>query len=1363
MDSKIGEQADFSSLRIHGQVYHYQASIERHNLETAVFASLYFYDPEMANAKRTYNNHNTDMSRAPLDPNTVKEIHEVMEACNKYIPIYKTAYEALDLDPVSSIQPSSQDRVFLDIDMQMVLQKGTDKRTFNLPRETAEIGGFLPYSFGAPGEDRVIAEIALRGGGYRAIKHHQTIGHPAYNELAYPLIFPYGPLSSYSRRERLALTKANGEPKNASLQDYFRYFLQVREGEFNPVHHAGRLGQAFMIDGFIQIEDYNLNWYLIPKNQQQIRATDYRTLEDSLAQPDTTIQGGNLGHKIIVSPSFHGGDRWMQKLYLNSMAIVATFGKPTFFITVTANPDWPEIKENIHPWQKAIDRPDIVARVFRLKIEQAVHELKKGVMGEYRGLVRTIEYQKRGLPHCHLLLWVKDSHHFNDPEYLDRFISAELPDPEAEPELYRVVSRHMVHGPCGIYNTKLPCTEVNPDTKQAHCTKGFPFPYREQTEIRPKFEPLYRRRRNPDSQRGIEKVTASKETIFLDNRHIAPYNAYLLLRFNCHTNVKLCSTIECVKYIHKYIYKGQDKATMEFLKKYPNEIGNEVLMHTTGRYVGPQQACWGIFGFHDHEEDPPVKVLDIHDEKRHQVRFEEDATVTDLQQALDCSTSTLLAWFEYNRRNSDGRRYYYTQFPNFYVYKKGKWHRRTRRSFAIGRMHHVSPRAGDVFFLAELLRTVPGATSFVDIRTFNGVKYPSFRGAAEARGLCEHDEIWKHTFDECVVFQHDQALRSLFIIAVTNGADAPHLWEIYGPQMCYDLQRRISQRRNIPVDELAHVDYGLYLVHEDLRNLNIDPESLNLPQPIHDWQSLIADEGLRDHFYDEEGQAKEYQTMFNVFNPSQLSVFNQIRTSIDNEPSTAHFFLQGPAGTGKTFVYKTLAAYYRSQRRVVLTVAASGIAASILPGGRTAHSAFSIPPNAHSGTNLRVGRGTRLGRILKETFLIIWDEVPMQNRYDIEAVNRLLQDIRGRDDRLFGGVPVVFGGDFAQIPPVVKPKEHSGTIRSLCFNASLRSSPIFKRLTVLQLTQNMRVSSLAVDQIYGQWIRQIPYNSVWYDSFPPPKFLKIYDDLEEFIEAVYPTSKLSAPEKDPDFFSNRAILASTNALINQHNEEIANRLPLSPTGNPWIYLCKDTVFGDDSETQAYPPEYLAGINDGSLQPSRLELKPEALVMVIRNINPAAGLVNGTKLRVKACNPNSIVTQVVGGRFDGEERFIPRILLTSDASEQHPGVTLRRLQFPIRLCFAITINKSQGQTIKTVGIDLRDRIFSHGQLYVALSRVQSVKDLHILLPGTPGIEPNLTNEVWPELLLDLPNNNLEMINKKQLEDRVLLESIYTRGA
>ena len=136
---------------------------------------------------------------------------------------------------------------------------------------------------------------------------------------------------------------------------------------------------------------------------------------------------------------------------------------------------------------------------------------------------------------------------------------------------------------------------------------------------------------------------------------------------------------------------------------------------------------------------------------------------------------------------------------------------------------------------------------------------------------------------------------------------------------------------------------------------------------------------------------------------------------------------------------------------------------------------------------------------------------------------------------------------------------------------------------------------------------------MWYDSFPPPQFLKIYDDLEKFIEAVYPTSKLSAPEKDPDFFSNRAILASTNALINQHNEEIANRLPLSPTGNPWIYLCKDTVFGDDSETQAYPPEYLAGINDGSLQPSRIELKPEALVIVIQNINPAASLVNGIKL------------------------------------------------------------------------------------------------------------------------------------------------------
>jgi PIF1-like helicase/Helicase len=379
----------------------------------------------------------------------------------------------------------------------------------------------------------------------------------------------------------------------------------------------------------------------------------------------------------------------------------------------------------------------------------------------------------------------------------------------------------------------------------------------------------------------------------------------------------------------------------------------------------------------------------------------------------------------------------------------------------------------------------------------------------------------------------------------------------------------------------------------------------------------------------------------------------------------------------------------------------------------------------------------------------------MQNRFDIEAVDRLLRDIRDKPDLPFGGVPFVFGGDFAQIPPVVNNKQQSGPTRALCFNASLRSSPLFQILKILRLTQNMRVADTPVDQVYGQWLRQLPYNPSWYNTFRPPGLLHTFTDPEEFTERVYPKAMLANPQQNPDFFAGRGILAATNATVNHHNERITAMLPGPSTGPPWVYLAKDRVIGEEGERQAYTPEYLAGINNPGLQPSRLELKPEVLIMIIRNINPVAGLVNGTKLRVKVCKPNSIVAEIIGGTFDGEERFIPRILLNSDSHEQHPGVELQRLQFPIRLCFAMTINKSQGQTMNTVGIDLRDRIFSHGQLYVALSRVQSVSNLYILLPGTPGIDPLMSNEVWPELLLKSSNDDIELMDWAQLEREISL--------
>ena len=112
-------------------------------------------------------------------------------------------------------------------------------------------------------------------------------------------------------------------------------------------------------------------------------------------------------------------------------------------------------------------------------------------------------------------------------------------------------------------------------------------------------------------------------------------------------------------------------------------------------------------------------------------------------------------------------------------------------------------------------------------------------------------------------------------------------------------------------------------------------------------------------------------------------------------------------------------------------------------------------------------------------------------------------------------------------------------------------------------------------------------------------------------------------------------------------------------------------------------------------------------MLLRNLNPPK-LCNGTRLVVKKLCPNVIKAVVISGSAKGEEVMIPRIPLISSPSDL--AFSFKRLQFPVRLCFAMSINKSQGQTLKVAGLQLQEPCFSHGQLYVACSRVGSKSNL-----------------------------------------------------
>lgn len=225
-------------------------------------------------------------------------------------------------------------------------------------------------------------------------------------------------------------------------------------------------------------------------------------------------------------------------------------------------------------------------------------------------------------------------------------------------------------------------------------------------------------------------------------------------------------------------------------------------------------------------------------------------------------------------------------------------------------------------------------------------------------------------------------------------------------------------------------------------------------------------------------------------------------------------------------------------------------------------------------------------------------------------------------------------------------------------------------------------------------------------------------NIEELITKVYPDIS-QIENKDHQWMCQRAILAARNSNVDEINDIILSKLP----GDIVTYTSIDTVM-DQEDVVNYPQEFLNSLNPSGLPPHSLNLKIGAPIILLRNLKPP-NLCNGTRLQVKFLRNNVIVAIVLTGPAVGQTVLIPRIpMIPNDLP-----FNFKRIQFPIKLSYAVTINKSQGQTFKHVGIDLRQDCFSHGQLYVALSRSGCGENQYILLP-----QDNKTkNVVYAEVL------------------------------
>ncbi|XP_013679941.1 uncharacterized protein LOC106384537 [Brassica napus] len=508
----------------------------------------------------------------------------------------------------------------------------------------------------------IVGDFSEHMGDRDIIVHHKSAGlqhisdmHPLYMTLQYPLLFPYGQSGFHENIQVVNIDGSTRQRSYITKREYFAYQLQTR-------------------------------------------------LEE--------------GMTIVTSKR---SPRYMAEKYHDAMAICRWYGNPHLFITMTTNPKWVEISNHLQMYgtDEPNDRPDLECRVFKMKLDELMSDFKKGLFfPRPKAEVYTIEFQKRGLPHAHILLWLEGD--FKNPTSadIDNIISAELPDKETDPEAYCLVEQHMMHGPCGKDRPSSPCMD------NGVCTKKFPRSYVPHTQINDSGYVLYR-------WRQTDQVVKKK--------------------YKAHVNVEWCNKSTAIKYLFKYITKGMDRATFVFQKdgdQIPSDQAstsqkpiNEIDNYLEGRYLSACESMWRTFKFDIHHNSPAVQKFPVHLPDEQTAVYDEDEDLEDVERRYTHGRTMLTEWFEMNRLYEEARQLNYIQMLTMFVWdNSNKLYSKRKKKGTIGRLVNIHPNAGDRYYLRILVSIVKGPTGYDDLYTVGDTKHESFQAACLARGSLDVDK-----------------------------------------------------------------------------------------------------------------------------------------------------------------------------------------------------------------------------------------------------------------------------------------------------------------------------------------------------------------------------------------------------------------------------------------------------------------------------------------------------------------------------------------------------------------------------------------------------------------------------------------------
>jgi hypothetical protein len=672
----------------------------------------------------------------------------------------------------------------------------------------------------------------------------------------------------------------------------------------------------------------------------------------------------------------------------------------------------------------------------------------------------------------------------------------------------------------------------------------------------------------------------------------------------------------------------------------------------------------------------------------------------------------------------------YTNVSRYYVWKKkcSKWDERKRldnspHGFMLNRMDNVSIKQGESYYLRLLLQQATNPTSFDDLRTVGNTLYDTFQDACREKGLLTDDQTWDNTIKEAIMVHTPSTARHVFaqVLAYGDVQDPASLFRDHLDSLAEDFRRVHDEpgtTSEMQKQVVASIELYLNEMGQSLSNYAplqhlLDDSSNGLQRSIVDKKVFNSEE--KDHFL----------SLFNNYcsqmNPGQRNVMEKLVDAFDNKKRARRFVIMAAGGTGKTFVQNAFIEYIKGKigtNTAFVAMSTTAISAQILQEGHTAHSTLKFPIEINNGVvRCAIQFDSPLAEQLREARVVIWDEIFGARKELLEAADIFFQELHGNSDP-FGGILVVFSGDLRQTLPKLQHGKR-GSIANLCFTRS----KCFPSFQTLKLTENMRLNQSGYEN-FAEYLLQtgigLPASDDGCVDIPP--YVTMHSNLEDLFKFVYgeDVNGLTAEQ-----LSESAILAPLNASVRNLNSTVLHQL----RGQSKLYLSTDEELdGEGNVINDLPPEVLNNMYRPGLPVHDLELKVKALVMCMRNMS--RDVCNGTKLQVQHLHQNLIDCLILTGPARGNTISLPRIMLTDSRSPD--TVVLRRKQFPVSLAYAMTIDKSQGQSLQRVGIALDTPCFAHGQLYTALSRCRDPSSLALYVPEGQLWGRKVKNVVWKEV-------------------------------